>query len=257
MKLIKFQAYNNFTLEGLINNTLFFNILDKLNDPFEGVIRYGGIDDINILRNFLRQNFPELIDDHNNYINDSDKFKELINRSLKWRSENNSITCFSDHTKKNDMLMWANYADDHFGICLVFDSLKFKMKIEGDTILIAPSGAYQVNYVDKLEELDPLTKGSVRNEFILTKHNVWEQESEFRFIAPSIGSFEYNSESLKEIIFGLRTSEDAKKTIMNIVKLKNLDITFKQIVKKTDSFGFEIIEYEIQTERSVLNQIKY
>lgn len=239
MKLIKFQSNTNFALEGIINNTLFFNNLDKLNDPFEGVIRYSLIPNNEQRKVFLETYFSEL----KKPLND-DEFLELINRNLEWRTKNNAVSCFSDYSLHKDMLMWANYAGDHTGYCLVFKNLTFKSKLENDTLLSAPNGPHKINYVENLILLNPIEDQN-NNQFILTKHSAWCSEREYRFIAPKIGTYTYKIENIVEIIFGLRTPFQTKVAIDKILKSNNHQVIMKQIIKRKKGFGFDTEVLEI------------
>ncbi|MBD3340497.1 MAG: DUF2971 domain-containing protein [Candidatus Lokiarchaeota archaeon] len=243
MKLIKFSSYNQYLLEGLTNQTLFFSSIYNFNDPFEGVFRYKISADYSKFKDFYLNHYRGREDKLDYYFNNKIEFEKLLNQTFDWRYENNGVCCFSHGSKKTDILMWANYADNHKGLCLVFkkDKLAFHGILLNNTAISDPTGPHEITYTHKYLDEDPLNRKLTIETFLTTKFDIWINENEFRYISPKPGNYVFNIESLHEIIFGLRTSPSAIKTIKNIYRNQD-KIKYKQIVLSDDKFGFRLKE---------------
>ena len=245
MKLIKFSTYNQYLLEGLTNQTLFFNNIYNFNDPFEGVFRYSISSDYNKFRKFYLNHYSGRVDKLEFYYENKLEFEKLINKTFDWRYENNGVCCFSDESNLTDILMWANYANDHKGLCLMFDSERIefqpKEKVVNGTIILNPTGPHKIEYTDKYLDIDPFEKKLTQQTFLTTKFDKWINEKEFRFISSKPGNYTFNIDSLQKIVFGLRASKDAIETVRTI--FSNIaDIGYQQIVLSKNKFGFKLKE---------------
>ncbi|MCT4666240.1 MAG: DUF2971 domain-containing protein [Flavobacteriales bacterium] len=141
--------------------------------------------------------------------------------------------------------MWANYADKHKGVCLVFnkDELEFQpLNTVVDGIAVnKPTGPHEVKYTKKYLDSNPLSNELNQVNFLTTKFDVWKNEKEYRYISSRSGSYKFEINSLQEIIFGLRISPSAIKTIRNIYK-DNETISYRQIELNDSEFGFRLKE---------------
>ena len=114
------------------------------------------------------------------------------------------IYCLSE--KKDDLLMWAHYADSHRGLCL-----EFKASEEGSLFWEALKVIYQNDYpvVNMMRMVEP-------EEFrkaLLTKSAIWAYEQEWRILKVEDeggpGNYFFPSEALTGVIFGaLMKSKD-------------------------------------------------
>ncbi len=69
MRLLKFLSYNQYLLEGLTNETLFFNNVNNFNDPFEGLFRYKVSSDYDKFKAFYLNHFSGRADKLDYYFN--------------------------------------------------------------------------------------------------------------------------------------------------------------------------------------------
>lgn len=131
--------------------------------------------------------------------------------------------------------MWAQYAKNHTGVCLVIDKTKFQKEMENSfgknnvfhgmiNYLETPIGFNQEAYT--ISDLEAFLKKGVEesldshikkhySEFFFTKHKDWRDENEYRWIfkGENLNNSVYVSikESLVGIIFGDSISEDHRK----------------------------------------------
>ena len=133
-------------------------------------------------------------------------------------SETNGISCFSE--KNDSILMWSHYADSHKGIVLGIDSTKL-------------SNVYKVEYVNSHIKI-PLSSISNAKErrdsmiaIMTSKFENWQSEDEWRIIhklpSPTINDLfilPIRPAFIKELYFGIKSSNDFKDRILNIIKDK-------------------------------------
>ncbi|MCJ2085123.1 DUF2971 domain-containing protein [Methylobacterium sp. E-005] len=126
------------------------------------------------------------------------------------------VTCFTGLYKEDgsyadtlfNPLMWAHYADNHRGICIVFDPLI--------------AGLSRVKYSDRRKHSNNY------NETMTNKGTLWSYENEQRFITNKSGSeygrvsyengnfyLRFFADDIKAVIFGCRTPEDDINRVIN------------------------------------------
>lgn len=180
-----------------------------------------------------------------------DKVLKTIKESL------SQIGVISLSTNQDNMLMWSHYADNHRGYCLGFEFKSLPI-IKNNYICQA------VNYVEHYPILDmdnvdcqisyhigSNPKSSIKTNIndenlkkvIYTKAQCWNYENEWRILLPEGNKKEFYQGDLKEVIFGLRCTDDNQKEIIKAVKTyKKGFLNFKKIVTGNNSFKFGIID---------------
>ena len=244
MNIVKFFSYNNYFLEGIANHTLFFNNIYNFNDPFEGIFRYKASSDFNAFSKFLQAHFSQLAKHAKYYFENKGEFEKILNKNFEWRFKNNAVCCFSEESQETEILMWSHYADNHKGVCVKYDTeyLDFmpKEKIVDGSLITNPNGPFKVNYSSKYLDLDPLQKELNHNTFLSTKFEKWKNEKEQRYIAARAGNYLFERKSVLQIIFGLRTSSEAKETIIKLAKKEYPKVEFQQVTLVENSFDIKI-----------------
>jgi hypothetical protein len=126
---------------------------------------------------------------------DSDQDKLEINKEM----QKYKLLCFSQNTEFKGYehpRMWTQYAQNHEGCCIEFDTELLNSQIEKyKGIYSIQSFNSEVNYTNKLMELKK-TESESAKEFInrnfkylfFTKSLDWQQESEYRYIIYSENS---------------------------------------------------------------------
>lgn len=121
-------------------------------------------------------------------------------------------------------LMWAHYANNHKGFCLVFDEKKLR-----DSRLFGMGG--NVNYSEDLPKIDPRMRGMEKAfEQTYTKSKDWSYEEEYRlakYYFPKVAEKEdriikYPKESLLEVILGMKITENDRNEIIEITGKLNV-----------------------------------
>lgn len=188
--------------------------------------------------------------------------------------ENFRVACFSEDDL-ND-LMWAHYADQHKGICLVYeiDSNISESFIQENKCLVFREieGKEDVDYgcaggdvrlslgkIDYSERKDflKIRDGKVEENYdvrkaIYTKSKIWEYEHEIRLVAElsfgeAFGEEKYfcrvNKRVLKEVRFGIQLEDKYQQEIIQMIRADREydDVVFKKARLNVDDF---LIDYE-------------
>jgi hypothetical protein len=223
-KLYKYQTLNTVTLENLSNNQLFMSRPNKFNDPFDcrmpAKCNLSDEDYELLFRSFSSSegNSNEIDTTFltNGKINDNFKIamKAEIEQSTKNMSLTHGVACFS--AKKDDILMWAYYADGHKGLCLEFDTKK------------APfSNPFKVNYERELPNVNwrEILLNNSFSEYIkqvTIKYKDWEHEEEWRIFNKDGDVFiKYDPFCLTAVYFGAEMPKTHIEIVTAIVKNHN------------------------------------
>lgn len=186
--------------------------------------------------------------------------------------ENFRVSCFSEDNK-ND-LMWAHYADQHRGVCLVYEidnvdetfirennCLVFAEENRGESDNYSYFGGNlklllaRIDY-SKNKEFLKVSSGKIESDYnveraIYAKSKCWEYEHEIRLVAElpfgyAFGQGTYfckvNKSALKEVRFGVRLEDKYKEKIQKIIEHSGYnEVVFKTAVINVDDFS---INYE-------------
>nr|WP_319999162.1 DUF2971 domain-containing protein [uncultured Draconibacterium sp.] len=166
--------------------------------------------------------------------------------------KNLGVTCFSHSKNIYNHLMWSNYANDHKGICLQFDSIKpLKQGLFNiDNHLLLP-----VTYLRK----NPVLKeNAVLHIFPFIKFRCWRQEKEHRLVKFKQTSLteedrfiKYENSLVKAIYLGSRFlgHENHQKVLQVIFeRYPNIDIYRMKLERK--SFNLKAVNVIIEKENN-------
>ena len=142
------------------------------------------------------------------------------------------ICCFT--SDPHNKLMWANYGRSDTGVVIGFNLPPYSPHIHD---LFVMKVLYEqersfINYFDKPHTLFPI--------WAYVKNDVWSYEKEIRAVAMSYnGLLKYQIESIKEIHYGMRTTEEHIGQMESVMALKNYrDYQRYQIRSASDSYDY-------------------
>lgn len=197
--------------------------INDLNDPCEALILSDKIDQqLKALRYIVGKN------KENNLQEVKDAFLNLIEKNKK-------LGVYSLSKTYKDELLWAHYAYSHFGFCIEFELEILKSGYRNNLL------SFDVKYKNEPPEIDLRDINSnaqdIFNKLIGFKSRRWEFEEEYRIITDFSGEYFYPPDAVKAIYFGVRTTEENKNKIKEV--LKGRGIKFYQITQKEKSYKFE------------------
>ena len=122
-----------------------------------------------------------------------------------------------------ERLIWAHYADNHRGVCVTYEIPDAFVYQHGQV------GCAPVNYgeevlIEALRRLDWSGKPDfdadvmpVITAFLTTKAKEWEYEKEVRYFSKKSGLVEFDRSWLRQVCFGLNTSSDDRKMVIDAI----------------------------------------
>ncbi len=235
--LYKYRAINEFIKPIFQENKLYFSAPSAFNDPFDSKI-YLLLD----ATEEDKRKYAEKVS-KNNYPNlKQERREEILNKGISLTERDMDsvvgewgICSLAEY--KEDLLMWAHYADGHGGICLGF-SVR-----DNDFFSRAMSVKYKSIYPHI--NLYTATDDDQIN-VLLTKSQHWSYEKEWRIIElEGKGEYKYPSESLKEVILGCQITEENRKNIINLINEREFKPVLYQAVKKEKEFGLDFEKLDI------------
>ena len=167
-------------LDILMNNKIYFAKSSEFNDPFDGQVTLD-IDTLEkrtiFIENLERKYKISLpIKEKQEFINNPSEADRLARAVVnKWQKANSTGVCCLTHTCQS-LPMWAHYADNHTGCCLMFDFSKHSN-------LKSPKDDFPFYWMKKIEYQTDLPKynmGGMCDYF--HKSHEWEYENEWRAI---------------------------------------------------------------------------
>lgn len=155
----------------------------------------------------------------------------LTNKSAKDSKASLGVTCFSK--LENNLLMWTHYSDSHQGVCLKFDILADTDFFMTPIHVLYEREYPKFNYIRNREGL---------GKFLLEIKSIdWEYEKEIRIMKQGANLYEFKKDSLIEIIFGVRTTIDDRKKIIQKVNSNSFNkVNFKKCNISNTKFELEI-----------------
>lgn len=256
--LYKFKSFDtDGYYKEILNNILYFPSPNQLNDPFDCKIptRYDLLSkneyfkkavnleislNPQLKRREIRKNAFEIA---KKFRRENKKYPEQVIRRLA-NYVDNTLGIFSLSEKKDNILLWSHYADCHKGFCVEFDFFMLKNLFDIEYINLHKLCLLEnIVYKTELPIIHPVknTEEERLRMAFLTKAKDWEYEAEWRIIYEK-GSRKKEVISpniIKNIYFGILSSEENIKESVEILKISNPSMGIYKAIKKKDEFGLE------------------
>ena len=180
------------------------------------------------------------------------KVREEFERVVSFRER---IGVFSLSKNPCSGMMWALYASERKGYCVIYDK-EGLMEVAG-TINKNDRLMLNVKYSHNLPKPDlmDIPSGKLLQKLYGTKEQSWSAEEEIRIITDSFGFQKIVPSALHGIIFGSEMQNEVKAKIKEA--LKNRNISFYQLKRKTDDYGYTYVVDEIFEKPSDLDETLY
>lgn len=122
----------------------------------------------------------------------------------------------------NERLLWAHYADNHRGVCITYEIPYTFVETLIGCAPVTYGGDMLMQALRSVDLSDPPdfeTKiKPVITTFLTTKAEPWAYEQEARLISFEPGLVQFERDWLRQICFGLNTSRDDRKAVIEAVK---------------------------------------
>ena len=248
--IYKFYRINKYSLDALKNNYIFCNHYSAFNDPFEcwckvnTGIPHHETETERFLNVIGVWGFtPDRAEEAREYY--YDYFEHFENEQIDVEAQINRarISCFS--TDPANLLMWAHYADGLRGFYIEFDP-KALVSEENYADIINVSYPALPPTLETIcyplandiywhgEDEDSSSAVDYMHDFyskmLATKPRQWKYEKEVRLISSSNENskkgkcFYYQQQAVKSIVFGDKISDNHKRMLQKLIKVKDLTI---------------------------------
>lgn len=149
---------------------------------------------------------------------------ESIRRST---TENVRISCFT--TRKDNMLMWSHYADQHKGICIGFRTILMQ-----DDKLVMFAKMQYAKHFPKLTQLR-------RSRTLFVKSADWKYEHEYRILNVDAHSqISYPKQAVCEVVIGYKMPDRIRKSLMAFLQKNYPDVRIANAVPNPTKFKMDI-----------------
>lgn len=247
--LYKYGKLNEYSEALFSTPTVWFSAPSRLNDPFEcrPWFTFEGSQDQ------IVQSLARAICNRNPLLPPNEAVATAVGIFLEGRHRNTAtlenlrqdvtsklaheigLYCMSESC--DSILMWSHYAADHCGYCLRFEATDHTPFF---------GTAQRVGYSEDFPVVDFYnTPHDKQVDLIfLTKHQGWDYEREWRIIDHDSGPglYEYPSEILTEIIFGIRMPDEDKSKIRSWAGKRGSPVKFYQAIQDQRRFAIDLVE---------------
>ena len=242
-QLFRYRKDSDFLLDELENSYIYFASNKELNDPFDAshmMLRL--TDDPKEIEKLFDQLIEQAPDDlvkaytRKLFENKLDDLRQYVISATERYVSSYGIACFT--VTPIHIPLWANYANNHEGVCIQYD-------VECDPNFF--ENPRRVDYVDEFQTIDflPVTNPQAASEIFYRKISLWKNEYEIRLVKSSTGKHSVNPKAVKSIILGLRTKEEYERRIIDIVKRKYKHATLYKTELMSNTYGLSFIPYDL------------
>jgi len=235
MKIFKYESITPNTKKNLQESQIYFNAPINYNDPYEGVFKFHISNDF--LKKKLIKNLSGLVYDKKVFSNLSigEVIEEIRIEYVNQYLNDVRVACFSK--RKDSMLMWSHYSNEHKGICLEFESENILFKIGDD---VKYSKKIPILYISNSNDLEEDSLMHAYSKIVHTKEMDWQYEKEYRLFGNNSDNIKkYNPNDLKAIYFGLRCEKEEIEKI--IFSVPNPNVNFFKCELELDEYKFRFL----------------
>ena len=232
----KYSKINNHLLGALKEGTIYFSKQKDLNDPFD-----------------CELDIEKAINNAANAINSDEgkKLQDLLKidgEFERFQANVNELGIFSSSLAMDEYqtLLWAHYADNHKGVCILYE-MPMEFLDDEDNILGVSKVAYgQDTLTEWFKNLAPNLP--VSHKYLITellkvvltaKSPPWQYEGEVRIIRPNSGSFKIDKSFVKQICFGLQSTDKDIEEVKSVIQGYKSNIALYRAIRGKTDFGIE------------------
>ncbi len=236
--LFKFRKIDKYLLKSLVHGELYFARPARLNDPFDCRVNI-----ITALENAIHRSQPPSRQR-------LEKLRRMKDFFEKVQTDLKSMGVCSFSLELENALMWSHYADDHSGVCLTYSFPEAFFYEAADYILGIDSVQYGFDCLSDWFLKEAPSTGSFEvfgisliKKVLTVKSEPWRYEKEVRIIKKSEGVYPIDKKYLRQVCFGLATSEPDVKLIGKLIDQGGYEVTLCKIQRSNESdFGIKTTE---------------
>lgn len=271
MILYKYRDFTPRSLAILSTQELYFAPPADLNDPLDGQIDIHSI--YSSLRQFMQGLDGEvglklgflvhILNEHKFAPKAADGRTRSLTEAMQEFVRSKGICSLS--TTPNDALLWSHYGGGHTGFCIGFE--ESELKLDGvfisDEVEYFSTPPHRQIFLDLASELGDLvhpwdsafkSDDKATDDFyskqisrmmranLLIKSDLWRYEREYRLIRDEAGLAKFAPSAVREIVFGLKTSEAARRSVIQTLSDPAWShVKIRRVYHDSTSFDFMVL----------------
>ena len=239
-RFFKFRLINKNLIDSLVNGSLYFALPSKLNDPFDCQI------DLKKSARFAASKVSGLKREILLKIANLDTFVDGIQQKMR------KVGVCSFSLSLEESLLWSHYADEHRGVCLLYEFtesffLEKMNKIVGVTDIVYGENPLSDWLIESIPEqitdefFDHFTTELLKK-VLIVKAEGWHYENECRIIREQSGPFLLPKGYLKQVCFGMNTPESDIQLVRKIVDSSGYNVNYCRICRMETDFGIKAVD---------------
>lgn len=237
--LFKYRKINKNLLKSLVHSEIFFAKPDRLNDPFDC-----RVDILKALENAISR-APSQSRATLEKLRSMTGFFETVQSDF----AKVGVCSFSLDLKCS--LMWSHYADNHRGVCLTYSFPESFFYENAEQIIgtdkvdygIDPLSNWFVEVAPSLSSFEEFGTSLIKK-VLTVKAKPWDYEKEVRIIRRAEGTHVLDKRYLKQVCFGLRTSQSDITLVQTLLDDCGYDVATCRMTRTAGS-DFEINAVDI------------
>src|SRR5260221_4416684 len=236
--LFKYKRIDKNLLKSVVHSELYFASPIGLNDPFDC-----RVDILKALENAIsRAPIPSRTK--------LEKMRGMREFFEKVQKDFEKIGVCSFSLDLKCPLMWAHYADDHRGICLTYSFPESFFYENASQILgtdrvdygINPLSDWFLNVAPSLNSFEEFGIALIKK-MLTVKAKPWDYEKEVRILRKAEGPQVLDVKYMKQVCFGLRTSESDMALVKALMVRCGYDVALYKMTQSAGSdFEFDAVE---------------
>ena len=192
----------------------------SFNDPFDMRIGVKWPEDDDVLRACIAATCPE--EGRNAALQSARlrrrQYPDTLPPNVTETMENTGISCFSEI--RDNILMWAHYANKHEGVCLGFRWQEvLRCLVAAGLEAGIPRIMKEVSYSNDFPIWEVAAEDIGKMNLLATKASCWAYEQEWRIFAPGLaGGFQQLArDAFHSVIFGVKVSTQDEYRVMRVI----------------------------------------
>ncbi|MDX2219485.1 MAG: DUF2971 domain-containing protein [Burkholderiales bacterium] len=242
-RLFRYRRVNSYLFRSLIRKEIYFAPPSSLNDPFDCQVNVSQAFEIaaNLVQGQAKENLQKVI--------------SIPGFLAHVQAQVASIGVASFSLEIDNPTLWSTYADEHRGVCLLYEFPERFFIERADTLLGTDTVKYKSSAISHwLAETAPSIQTMQTQEFVMelskilmtAKDPSWKTEGEYRILSASAGPHEIGKPFLKQVCFGLRTSLRDRCRIGEILLTSGYEVSLCEMERcKESDFGIRARPYEV------------
>lgn len=238
--LFKYRKIDKNLLQSLVHSEIFFSGPDRLNDPFDC-----RVDILKALENAISK-AP-----HQSRVK-LEKLRSMSEFFEEVKTDFSKVGVCSFALDLKCSLMWSHYADEHCGLCLTYSFPESFFHENSGKIIGTDKVDYGINplsdwFIEVAPNLNSFEEFGISliKKVLTVKAKSWEYEKEVRMIRRDEGIHTIDKQHLKQVCFGLRTSQSDVALVKTLLDNCGYDTTLCKMTRTTGS-DFEVDAVDIQ-----------